>query len=515
MGIKCSGPWVGPYLHYLEVARLSECSSEIAKDNNTFGNSCIRDKKIVQWQEVHVSYSTDIQRLKEQARKSKPQAINADVFFITNATILTMEGGRTGQTPIRGGSLITRGGVIEAVDYTHNLVIPQYATVIDAQGGKSICFVLKELVIYSIDPGFGELYPATSWEHQAFLAYGITTLHNPSADTVTTFTQRSRVESGQLLGPRIFQTGTIIYGAGEGEYHQDIVDDAEAHSALLRIKVEGGPASFSYKNYNLPSRAARQRLLKAAQDLSMLCVPEGGMNFDWDLTYIIDGMTTVEHAIPVPTLYDDVLTLWAKSGTGSTPTHIVNYGGAWGEQFVWANEDVPNNPKKSLNRRHAHSIVSPPRGVFIVYYFAKTRPHIFFSHAYALFNTSASTAEMVHRGLRAHIGAHGENPIGLNYHAEMWFAKQGGLSNYEVIRAATSDAADTLGILGSLGSLAPGKLADYVVYPPGFDVLEDDIRGTQVIWYVARGGRLWDAETMREEWPVKGKTQVLPRLNED
>ena len=23
----------------------------------------------------------------------------------------------------------------------------------------------------------------------------------------------------------------------------------------------------------------------------MLCVPEGGMNYDWDLTYIIDGMS--------------------------------------------------------------------------------------------------------------------------------------------------------------------------------------------------------------------------------
>ena len=56
-------------------------------------------------------------------------------------------------------------------------------------------------------------------------------------------------------------------------------------------------------------------------------------------------MTTVEHALPVPTLYDDVLTLFALSGTGSTPTHLVNYGGAWGEQFVWANEDVPNDPK--------------------------------------------------------------------------------------------------------------------------------------------------------------------------
>ena len=56
-------------------------------------------------------------------------------------------------------------------------------------------------------------------------------------------------------------------------------------------------------------------------------------------------MTTVEHALPVPTLYDDVLTLFASSGTGYTPTHIVNYGGAFGEQLVWATQDVPNDPK--------------------------------------------------------------------------------------------------------------------------------------------------------------------------
>ena len=39
---------------------------------------------------------------------------------------------------------------------------------------------------------------------------------------------------------------------------------------------------------------------------------------------------------------------------------------------------------------------------------------------------------MVRKGLRAHIGAHGEPPLGLNYHAEMFFTQQGGLSNYEV-----------------------------------------------------------------------------------
>lgn len=52
--------------------------------------------------------------------------------------------------------------------------------------------------------------------------------------------------------------------------------------------------------------------------------------------------------------------------------------------------------------------------------------------AFALFNTSASVAKMVHKGLRANIGAHGEPPLGLNYHAEMEFTRAGGLTRYEV-----------------------------------------------------------------------------------
>lgn len=59
-------------------------------------------------------------------------------------------------------------------------------------------------------------------------------------------------------------------------------------------------------------------------------------------------MATVEHALPVPVLYQDVLELFAKSGTGYTPTHIVNYGGAFGEQFVWSHYDAPDDPKLVL-----------------------------------------------------------------------------------------------------------------------------------------------------------------------
>jgi hypothetical protein len=70
------------------------------------------------------------------------------------------------------------------------------------------------------------------------------------------------------------------------------------------------------------------------------------------------GMTTVEHALPIPRLFDDVLTLYALSGTGSTPTHIVNYGGVWGEQVVWAKEDVANDPKYVLRTRYMIVVIS-------------------------------------------------------------------------------------------------------------------------------------------------------------
>jgi len=67
----------------------------------------------------------------------------------------------------------------------------------------------------------------------------------------------------------------------------------------------------------------------------------------------------------------------------------------------------------------------------------------------------------------------------------------------------------------SLGSLSAGKLADYVIYPAGVDLLNDDISSTKDLRYVARGGRLWDASSMEEVWPVKGRKQEMPPINAD
>lgn len=83
----------------------------------------------------------------------------------------------------------------------------------------------------------------------------------------------------------------------------------------------------------------------------------------------------------------------------------------------------------------------------------------------------------------------------------------------KTIRAATSDAAITFGLFDSLGSISPGKLADMVIYPSTVDLVNGDISQTKDIKYVVRGGRIWDAETMAEVWPVRGRVQDMPPFN--
>lgn len=100
-------------------------------------------------------------------------------------------------------------------------------------------------------------------------------LFSPSLHNSLGFVERARVESGLMIGPRFFQTGQIIYGASDYSLHLDIATTQEAKEALTRIKTEGGLASWSYKNYNLPVRASRQRLLLQARKMNMACVPEG------------------------------------------------------------------------------------------------------------------------------------------------------------------------------------------------------------------------------------------------
>src|SRR5262249_21794170 len=278
----------------------------------------------------------------------KPADKGVDLSFDVDADVpagaVALVGGRVvtmvGDEVIEDGAVVVERNRIVAVGPRRTTAVPAGARTIDVAGST----IIPGLVDVHWHGGMGgeQIIPQQSWVDYATLAFGVTTLHDPSNVTSEIFAHSEMGRAGLVVAPRIFSTGTIIYGAKGATVRApiDSLEDARAH--LRRIQAAGG---FTVKSYNQPRREQRQEIIAAARDLGMMVVPEGASVFDLDMTFIVDGHTGVEHALPVPTVYADVLALWSGSGTGYTPTLVVAYGGHFGEGWFYQHDAVWKNER--------------------------------------------------------------------------------------------------------------------------------------------------------------------------
>lgn len=475
----------GPELYYADISKVvSACEKASCKSRDT--GKCARQHVSSKW--LHTSFPTALSQQVDRAGGRQ--------FVITNASLVSMDA--SAPRVIRNAIITVKKGQITQVGKSSDVKVDANARILDVGGG----IVLPGFIdIHGHWGGFINPYPHPSWEMETFLGYGVTTIHNPASKNVLGMVERGLIEKGRMYGPRVFHTGDVLYGSTQAPVYTEINSRSDARSALLRIKVEGGKSSFSAKNYQLAARSARQRLLLEAANLDMLVVPEGGWSLDWDLTYFIDGYTSLEHPVPVPELYDDVLSLIAASGSSYTPLAVMNYGGIFGQHWIHQNFDIPGDQK--LRKYVRHDILESLTEV-------KQAP----KSSYQFFNTTKSTAKLAERGVRTNIGAHGEQPIGFLYHSEMLMMSLGGQEPYEILRHATIGSATSLGLNRSIGSVEVGKLADLVVYPSHIDSIEAAWKDSMRMKYVMRGGTLFSVEDgLVEHWPSKGRRQERGRLN--
>lgn len=392
----------------------------------------------------------------------------------TSARIITMEGDKV----IEEGTIVITGNKIQAIGKDGEVTIPKNAKTINA-AGKTIMPGLVDVHAHVNAFGYG-ITPEKHWPFYANLAYGVTTAHDPSANSETIFSMAEMIRSGKMDGPRLFSTGIILYGA-DGDFKAEINSLDDARSALRRTRAFG---AFSVKSYNQPRRDQRQQVIQAARELGMLVVPEGGSTFYHNMSMIMDGHTGIEHNIPVAPVYKDVLELWSNSNTGYTPTLIVNYGGLNGEYYfyqkynVWEEEKLLTfTPRGIIDSRSRHRTMVPEEE---------------YKNGHIL--VSETCKALTDAGVKVNLGAHGQLQ-GLGAHWELWMLKQGGMSNMEALRSATLNGADYLGMADQLGSLKVGKLADFIVLDK--NPLED-IRNSNSVIYTIANGRLYDAATMNE-----------------
>ena len=407
-----------------------------------------------------------------------PRDVPRGTIVLRGARVVSMKGDEV----IEGGDLVVTGNRITCVGAKGTCTAPADARVIDVAG--------KTIIPGFIDvhahpwPTWG-IHETQVWKYLANLAWGVTTTRDPQTATTDVLTYADQVETGDLLGPRIYHTGPGVFW---DENFQSLDD---ARNALRRYSEFYGTKWI--KMYMTGNRKQRQWVIMAAKEQGLMPTTEGGLDFKMNLTEALDGYPGHEHSYPIMPLYQDAVQFIAQSGITYTPTLLVSYGGPFSENYFYEHYDIHDNPK--IRRFIPHEEIDQ----------RAERRSWFRDNQYVFPRIAASAASVLRAGGNVGMGCHGQLD-GLGCHWELWAMSAGGMNNHEVLQVGTRDGAWALGLQDDLGSLEPGKLADLIVLDA--NPLED-IHNTEKIRYVMKNGRLYEGATLNEVWP---RQKALPTM---
>jgi hypothetical protein len=412
---------------------------------------------------------------------------------ITNVTVIDVASGTTRPDQ----TVVIRGTRIVQVAASRHVRVPAGSRVLPGRG-KFLLPGLWDMHVHAGVVAGRDLLGL-------YVANGVTGIRDMGGDWATLARWRREIADRRLPGPRMILAGPYLEGG-----------DVPIAHILTRTPEEGRAAVDSLVGLGVDfvkvhSQLTRETYLAIAQRAR-----ERGIPFAGHVPRVVGsadasdaGQRSIEHllAIPAPCTPGDSVALrpryavqsalgrcssenlaplYAKlvrNGTWVTPTFVAQY-----EVATWPLRALPGDSlahylPDSL-RRYVAEIFPMPESV---------PPGADSVGRAMLTKRLMQVAAMRQAGVRVLAGTDAplrNSPPGFGLHEELLMLTRGGLSPLEVIRAATIEPAEYLGMRDSVGTIAAGQVADLVLLDA--NPLRD-IRHTRRIAAVVANGRLYDA----------------------
>ncbi|MDZ7683086.1 MAG: amidohydrolase [Fodinibius sp.] len=217
-------------------------------------------------------------RIEIDAQRDIPEG----TLVLRGARVITMNGDEV----IENADVIIRNNRIAEVGKRGEVDVPSNADIRNLDG-KTIIPGFVDTHAH-VRP-FRNLHQPQIWSFMANLAYGVTTLRDPQTSTTDLLTYEDKVKTGEILGPRIYQTGPGIF------WSEQIEDLDHARDVIRRYSKYYDTKTL--KMYVAGNRQQRQWILQAAKEQGLMPTTEGSLNMKLNMTMLIDGYPGQEHKL--------------------------------------------------------------------------------------------------------------------------------------------------------------------------------------------------------------------------